>query len=72
MNYYKISLEVGKKKSLSRVIFVKRATITEALDVSKKIYEGKLTAITTISQKEYFEGLDKKYNADPRDGIQYT
>lgn len=72
MNYYKISLEVGKKKSLSRVIFVKRENITDALDVSKKIRGGKLTSITTISQREYFEGVDKKYNADPREGIRYT
>jgi len=72
MKYYRISLEVGKKKSLSRVMFVKRESIIDALDVSKKIRGGDLKSINTISEKEYFEGVDKKYNADDREGIRYT
>jgi len=72
MKYYKISLEVGKKGSLSRVMFVKRENIIDALDVSKKIRGGQLKSINTISEKEYFAGVDKKYKADDREGIRYT
>ena len=72
MKYYKISLEIGKKRSLSRVIFVKRESIVDALDVSKKIRGGQLKSINTISEKEYFAGVDKKYKADDREGIRYT
>ena len=53
-------------------MFVKRESIIDALDVSKKIRDGQLKSITTITEKEYFAGVDKKYKADDREGIRYT
>lgn len=62
MGYYKISMEVGKKLNIPKIIFVKRHKITEALDVSNKVHGGRLCSIVPITQQEYEAGVAEKYD----------
>ncbi len=62
MKHFKIVLETGKKKSSSRVMYVKAGDIIDALTISKKIRGGNLTSISPITYKEYMAGVDKKYD----------
>jgi len=68
MNYFRISLEVGKKHSVSKTIYVRGEQITDAYTISKKIRGGNLKAINTITQDEYLKGVDQKYDAEPNNG----
>ena len=62
MKHFKIVLETGKKKSSSRVMYVKASDIIDALTISKKVRGGRLTSINPITYAEYMTGVDKKYD----------
>jgi len=64
MKHFKIVLETGKKKSSSRVMYVKALDIIDALTISKKIRGGHLTSIIPITYKQYMSGVDKKYDSN--------
>lgn len=59
MKHYKILLEIDN--SMDRNVYVKRANIIEAMDVSKKIRSTRLLSIVPITYEEYMRGVSQKY-----------
>lgn len=62
MNYFRISLETGKKQNLERILFVRASNIIAAMDISKKIRGSTLKSIAPISFENYMKGVSKKYD----------
>jgi len=63
MNHYKIVLETGKKRSNSRILYVRSKDIVGALNISKKIRDSSLISIDPITYQVYMKGVDKKYKS---------
>jgi hypothetical protein len=61
MKHYRILLEMDNG-STCRKVYVKRANIIEAMDVSKKIRSNRLVSIIPISYDEYMKGVSLKYS----------
>ena len=62
MEHYKVVIEYGKKKSLSRVMFVRAHDIVEAMGIGYKVKGGKPISVKPVTFKEYMKGVDKKYD----------
>ena len=58
-------MEIGKKGSVGRTLYVRAENIIDAMVIGKKIRYGKTKSITPISYKEYMKGVDKKYQKPP-------
>jgi|APSaa5957512535_1039671.scaffolds.fasta_scaffold32217_4 hypothetical protein len=63
MNHYKIILETGKKRSDSRILYVRSQDIVGALNISKKIRDSSLIRIDPITYQAYMKGVDRKYES---------
>jgi hypothetical protein len=61
MEHYRISMETGKKKKRSKIIYVQVDNILEALDISKKQKAARLFNIIPISREIFEQGRDDKY-----------
>lgn len=59
--HFKVQLELGKKGSIGRTLYVRADNIMDAMTIGKKIRGGKTKSIIPISYKEYMKGVDKKY-----------
>lgn len=60
MKHYKITLETGKKRNISRTMYVQSPEISGALSVSKRIPDSALLSIREIPYKEYIAGVKTK------------
>lgn len=59
MKHFKIILETDA--NIDRKVYVKRANIIEAMDVSKKIRSTRVLSIEPITYEEYMKGVALKY-----------
>jgi len=59
MKHFKIILETDT--NIDRKVYVKRANIIEAMDVSKKIRSTRVLSIEPITYEEYMKGVALKY-----------
>lgn len=62
MEYYKIILETGKKRSDEKILFVQVPHIVAAMEISRKIRDADCKSITPISEAAYYAGVAKKYD----------
>jgi len=61
LEYYKILVEQGKKRSYTKSTHVKVNNILEAMDINKK-KRAPLLSITPITEEEYMRGISRKYD----------
>jgi|GEM_PF-2555064 len=64
MDYFKIILETGKKKSTSRIMYIRAVNAVDAMLISNKVRGARLVSIHSITYEDYMKGVDKKYTSN--------
>jgi|TARA_Y100000034_G_C6608189_1_gene264795 hypothetical protein len=62
MEHFRVVVELGKKRSQSRVLYVRADNIIDAMIVGKKVRGGKPISVSPITYKEYMRGVHAKYD----------
>ncbi|MBC8436841.1 hypothetical protein H8D85_00805 [bacterium] len=68
MEHFRVVVEHGKKKSQSRVMYVRADDIIAAMTIGKKVKGGNPVNISPITYKEYMQGVSSKYDNKDRWG----
>ncbi|MBC8408600.1 MAG: hypothetical protein H8E12_07770 [Rhodobacteraceae bacterium] len=68
MEHFRVVVELGKKRSESRVLYVRADNIIDAMTVGRKLRGGNPITAHPISYKDYMSGVSKKYDNPPQRG----